>query len=146
MNIRPIQLNFIKCFGFYYVEILVAILLITIALIPTLESLSTAQLGSSIQKSLSTQHFSLNAKLEEVLAEPYSSLTAAAAISASPTVITNYSDANGSVDRRLVYLFGYDGDNADGDDNPFTGVDDGLMWVRVEIEHSAQYVESLSCN
>ena len=44
----------------------------------------------------------------------------------------------------VVFLFGYDGDNADADDDSFTGVDDGLMWVRVEIENSAQNFETIT--
>ncbi len=146
MRDRTKQFNNTAYLGFSYVEILVAILLIAIALVPALESLQTAQLGSSVQESLSSQHFHLNAKLEEVLAEPYSSLNTAAASSASPAIMTSYSDVSGVANRRLVYLYGYDGDNADGDDDPFTGVDSGLMWVRVEIEGTAQFVETLSCN
>ena len=146
MSVRAKILINTEFSGFSYVEILVAILLIAIALIPVLESLQTAQLGTSVQESLSTQHFHLNAKLEEVLAEPYNSLNTAAATSASPTVMTSYSDVSGAINRRLVYLYGYDGDNADGDDDPFTGVDSNLMWVRVEIEGTAQFIETLSCN
>jgi hypothetical protein len=33
----------------------------------------------------------------------------------------------------LVYLSRYDGDNADGDNNPFTGTDADLIWVRAAI-------------
>jgi hypothetical protein len=83
------------------------------------------------------------AKLEDVLAEPFSSLEVAATDAASASVPTSYSDNSGSVNRRVVYLSLYDGDNADADDDPFTGGDAGLMWIRTEIEGTLMSVESL---
>ncbi len=132
-----------KCAGFSYVEIIVATSLIAIALVPALESMQSAQIGAGVHQSLLTQHYHLATKVEEVLAQPFSGLETAAATAGSATTPTTYSDAAGSTHRRLVYLFGYDGDNADADDDPFTGVDDGLMWLRVEIEGSAQQFETL---
>ncbi|QMU60512.1 MAG: hypothetical protein GKR92_01880 [Gammaproteobacteria bacterium] len=130
--------------GFSYIEIIVATFLIAITLMPALESMEGALAGSEVHQSLSTQHFQLLSKMEEVLAQPYSALETAAAAAASATVPTSFSDAGGTTDRRLVFLFGYDGDNADADADAFTGVDDGLMWVRVEIEGSAQIFESVT--
>lgn len=130
--------------GFSYIEIIVATFLIAVALVPALESIEGALSGSEVHQSLSMQHHQLVSKIEEVLAQPYSALETAAAAAASATVPTSYSDAGGVTDRRLVFLFGYDGDNADADDNAFTGVDDGLMWVRVEIEGSAQKFETVT--
>ncbi len=49
----------------------------------------------------------------------------------------------GSVDRRLVFIANYDGDNADTDNDPFTGTDPGLLWVRVEIEGSVAALQAL---
>ena len=47
--------------------------------------------------------------------------------------------------RRLVYLSRYDADNADGNGNFFdAGMDEGLLWVRVEIEGTDQAIESLT--
>jgi len=40
-------------------------------------------------------------------------------------------------------LSAYDADNSDGDDDPFTGTDEGLLWVRVAIEGSVHDVLSL---
>ena len=36
----------------------------------------------------------------------------------------------------LVFLSRYDGDNADADDNSFTGTDEGLIWLRVTVENT----------
>lgn len=134
------------CFqkGFSYVEVLIATVLIAITLIPALEAIQGALIGSGIHESLTTHHYLIIDKVEEVLAEPYSALVTAASAAGSSTVSTSYSDAPGTSNRRLVFLFGYDADNADADNNPFTGVDDGLMWVRVEIESTGQFLETLS--
>ncbi|MFK7794525.1 MAG: hypothetical protein AB8B89_04175 [Gammaproteobacteria bacterium] len=133
-----------KCqYGFSYVEIILATLLISITLIPALESMQTAQLGSSVHQSLLTEHYHLRAKLEEVLSQSFNSLQAASLAAGSSNVASSYSDAGGSSSRRLVYLSLYDIDNADNDDDPFTGVDDDLIWVQVMIEHSSQKIQTL---
>ena len=53
------------------------------------------------------------------------------------------SDPGGTENRRKVFIGRYDGDNADADDDPFTGVDDGLLWVRVRIDGTHYDVETL---
>ncbi len=128
--------------GFSYAEVLVATLLLAVSLVPALEALQTGILASSIDESLTRLHYHLTSKMEEVLAESFPALEAAeAAAGGAPT---SYSDAVASPDRRLVFLSPYDGDNADADDDPSTGTDDGLLLVRVEIEASAHAVESLT--
>ena len=54
-----------------------------------------------------------------------------------------YSDAAGTESRRLVFLARYDGDDGDGDKDPFTGTDAGLLWVRVTIEDSPRSLETV---
>ncbi len=129
--------------GFSYTEILVSIVLISIALIPTIESIQIAHTGSSVYQSLSTQHYHLSSKIEEVLAQPYSSLESAAILAGAPNIPTSYSDSAGENNRRLVFLSLYDGDNEDSDDDPFTGTDAGLLWVRVSIEGTSKQFETL---
>lgn len=128
--------------GFSYTEVLVASLLLAVSLVPALEALQTATLGSGIHASRVVAHRLLTAKMEEVLAERFASLEAAeVAAGGAPTA---YSDPVASPDRRLVYLSRYDGDNADADGDFFTGTDDGLLWVRVEIEGTSLALESLT--
>jgi hypothetical protein len=43
-----------------------------------------------------------------------------------------------------VFLSRYDGDNADGDGDPFTGTDGDLIWVRVEIPGTTLDIEALT--
>lgn len=132
--------------GFHYVEVVVAVLLLTIAIAPALDALLSGLQGAAIPAIRMANRYWLGAKLEEVLSQGIGTLDAAATSAGNRTTPTSYSDANGSVDRRLVYLSRYDGDNADGDNNGFTGIDAGLIWVRVELENTNLALESLITN
>jgi hypothetical protein len=133
--------------GFSYLEVLIATALIAVCLVPALEALSTGGKGHDLQAVHAEDHYYLTAKLEEVLAQPFNSLDEAASAAASPTVPSSYSDSvstgDGRVLTRQVYLSRYDGDNADGNNNVFDGIDEGLLWVRVEIEESGLSMERL---
>jgi len=129
--------------GISYIEVLIAVALIAISLAPMMDAVHTATVSASVHEDATVQHLHLIAALEDVLAEPFSSLEAAATAAGSELVLTTYSDLPGSTNRRLVFLSLYDGDNADTDNDPFTGTDQGLMWVRVEIEDTVQAIETL---
>jgi Tfp pilus assembly protein PilV len=129
--------------GASYTEVLIAAILIVISLLPMSNAIRGAIDSSDSHEEASIRQMHMIAKLEDVLAEPFSSLEVAAIAAASASVPTSYSDSGGSVNRRLVYLSLYDGDNADADDDPFTGSDPGLMWIRTEIEGTLMSVESL---
>ncbi len=130
--------------GFSYTEVLVATFLIAILLVPALESLHSGIQGSQVHAVKAENHYRLTGKLEELLAQPFSDLEQEADTAGDPAVIIDaYSDAAGSEWRRLVYLARYDGDNADADNDPFTGTDQGLLWVRVQIEDTNDVLESL---
>ena len=128
--------------GLSQLEVLVATFLVAVSLVPALEALQTGVLAGGIHESQTILHHHLAAMLEEVLAQPFADLEAEAlAAGGAPTV---YSDAVAAPDRRLVFLSGYDGDDADADADPFTGVDPGLLWLRVEIEATAHALASLT--
>ncbi len=127
--------------GFSYVEVLVATAFVALALVPALEALEIGITGSGIHETELTRHYRLVAKLEEVLARPFAELEAEE--QASGGAPTSYSDPSGP-DRRLVYLSGYDGDDADGDGDPSTGADPDLLQVRVEIEATSHVLETLT--
>ncbi len=130
--------------GFSYTEVLVAISLIAILLIPALESLHSGVLGSGIHSTHANHHLRITGKMEEILAKPFSSLEQESDVAGGPAVVVDaYSDTAGTAGRRLVYLARYDGDNVDADNNPFTDVDAGLLWVKVQIEGENQALESL---
>ncbi len=133
--------------GFSYMEVLAASLLIGVAMIPALQALQSGAQGSSLQQQELIDRYLLAARMEELLAQPYSDLASAALAAGGPAVATGYSDSLATSDGRLlvreVFLAAYDGDNLDGDNNPFTGGDDGLLWVRVSVPGSVLRFESL---
>ena len=135
----------IRAAGFSYIEVLVATLLIAIALVPAIEALRTGVHGSAVHAGFAVNNFRVVDKLEETLARPFAELAAEADAVDDPNTLIPppYSDPAGTVDRRRVFIARYDGDNADGDDDPFTGVDDGLLWVRVRINRTHYDVETL---
>lgn len=130
--------------GISYVEVLIATVLIVLALVPAMEALSPGLKGSAIHASKTEQHYHITAKLEEVLAKSHIELDAEAVAINNPALASvNYSDLPTSPNRRLVYLSRYDADNADANGNVFDGVDEGILWVKVEIENSNLVVERL---
>ncbi len=139
--------NLVKKFsGFSYVEVLIATVLIAITLVPALEALQGSMMGSEVHENISIQQYQLQSKLEEILAKSFDELESAAIVAGSHTVATSLSDAMGVANRRVVFLSKYDGDNADSDSNPFTGMDEDLLWVRVEIENTSYSYETLTNN
>ena len=128
--------------GFSYVEVLLATTILALALVPALDALRVGVQGSGVHRDRAIQHYRLVGVMETVLAEPFGKLQSeAAAAAGAPTA---YSDPGGTPDRRLVYLAGWDGDDADGDGDPTTGVDPGLLYVRVEIAGTGLRLESLT--
>jgi type II secretory pathway component PulJ len=132
--------------GLTYVEVLIATALIAVTLLPAMDALKPATQGMSTHEEQTVRHYALIAMLEAVVARPFSELDTEAVTINDPTVAsTTYSDAPATNNRRLVYLSRYDADNADGNGDFFdAGMDEGLLWVRVEIEGTDQAIEALT--
>ena len=143
--------------GLTYIEVMIATALVAIALLPAMDGLYTSMRGSDVVESSSNEHYAALALMEDVLAEPFSMLTAAAAGAGDGVTPSSYSDGSGAPARRLVFIALYDADNSDGDGDVFTVLDhnadkdndpytgyEGLLWVRVEIEGSVTSLESLT--
>ena len=122
--------------GVSYVEMLLAVTVLGLALVPAIDALQMALTGSRVQEDVVQAHHRLASRMEEILVEPFANLDDAAQAAGSETAPTGYSDAAGPPDRVLVFLSRYDGDNADSDNDPFTGTDEGLLWVRLTIENT----------
>lgn len=134
-----------KTAGFTYTEVLVATTLIAILLLPAIDALHSGIQGGHIHAEEAGYQLSLVGKMEEVLAQSFSDLEQEAVAAGGPSsLVAAYSDTAGIPGRRLVYLARYDGDDADGDGDPYTGTDDGLLWVRVAIEGTPHALESLT--
>lgn len=130
--------------GFGYIEVLIATGLIALMLVPALDGLSTGLQGSQRQLVETAVHYHVASRMEEVLAKSFDELVQEAAAAGDANTPTSYSDAVDVQLRRLVYLGAYDLDNADGDNDPLTGGEPELLWVRVEIANSNQFLETLS--
>ena len=129
--------------GLTLVEVLVTVVLLAILLVPAISALHTGILGADIHADVASGHYRLTSRLEELCAEPFAELSAAATAAGSPSVPTAYSEAAGSPGRLLVFISLYDGDNADADDDPFTGTDTDIVWIRVDIEDSVYSVQTV---
>jgi len=130
--------------GFTYIEVVVAVLLLSLALIPALNAIRDSIAAGREQQVLISGSYAVFSKMEYVLAQPYGNLAGAAAVAGGPTNPTSYSDPAGTSARVFVYLAPYDADNGDSDNNPFTGGDPGLLWVRVALGDGSQAMESLA--
>lgn len=126
-------------------ELLIATLLIAIMLVPALDAMQSGIQGSGIHTQLAQNQYRMISKMEETLALPFAELLQQADLVADSKILIPppYSDAAGTESRRLVFLARYDGDDGDGDKDPFTGTDAGLLWVRVTIEDSPRALETV---
>ena len=129
--------------GLTYVEILIATLILLIGLVPALDALRSAVLGTGTNDAYVIAQHRLGGRLEELLLEPFSDLDDAAQAAGSPATPSSYSDPGGTPGRILIFLARYDGDDADTDSDPFTGGDEGLLWVRAAIEQTPYSLETL---
>lgn len=133
--------------GFSYIEVLIAMSLIAITLVPAMDALVPGVTGSAVQETYAEDYFQLIAIFEDVMAEPIADLDDAATAAGNPATATSYSDVFSYTDGRQitrnVFISRYDGDNADNDNDPFTGIDAGLLWIRVEIAGTKLSMESL---
>ena len=120
--------------GSAYLEVLIAAVILAVALAPAMQSLYSGLSTGDIHITQVALHHRADNMMTSMLGTPFDDLDTEALAVADPTVATAYSDAPGTTDRRIVYLSRFDGDNADADNDGFTGIDDGLLWIRVEIE------------
>jgi len=137
MNGRVTQL------GLTLVEVLITMVLLTILLVPAMRALQTSMTGAEVHAELATDQFRLTSRVEELLAEPFGDLADAASAAGGPGIASSYSDTAGPPGRLIVYLSLYDGDNADADDDPFTGTDAGLLWIRVAAEDTVHSLQTI---
>jgi hypothetical protein len=125
--------------GFLYVDVLVALLVLAVCLPAALAALSSATRAAAAERGAVALGYRSSGLMEQLLATPHAALDAAALAAGSATVPTSYSDVAGTPERRLVFIARYDVDDADGDGQPLTGGDAGLLWVRIAIEGRPAY-------
>ena len=128
--------------GLSYIEVMVATLLLTIALVPMMDALKPGLQGAQIHREQADTRFALGGKLEQVLAEPFDDLDAAATAAGAFDVATIYSDLAARVPHE-VFIWRWDVDNADADDDELTGGEDDILWVRVATADGVTELQTL---
>ncbi len=115
--------------GLSYVEVLIAVAIVAVCLAPATDALRDGMSAAATQRSHAVSQQRLKTRMEEVLANRFSTLDAAAmAAGNSPSAtVAAYTDAAGSAGRLLVTLYRYDGGAASGSDT-------GLLWVKTAVE------------
>ena len=129
--------------GLTLVELLVTVVLLGILLVPTINALHTAIVGSAVHTDVATSHYRVRSRVEDLLGEPYTALESATIAAGGSGNPSSYSETAGAPGRLVVFLSFYDGDNADEDDDPFTGTDPGLIWIRVAIEDTVYELQTV---
>lgn len=138
--------------GFSYVEVLVAMFILAIAIVPAMDAIQSGIQGAGIHESLTRQHYALIKRMEEVQADSYINLLSSAQTAGNATTPGSYSDPAGQTERVLVFLALYDADadpfilvdpDNDGDADVYTGDTSNLLWLNVALENSAQSMETL---
>ncbi len=127
--------------GFSYVEILLAMVLLLILLVPAMDALSSGLMGSVVPQA--EREARLREKMEEVLSRPYSELRAATYVAGgnSDTAIkTAYADASGATNRRLVIFY-----RCNTTTHALSSADTGLIRVKVyyQADGDAAAMETL---
>lgn len=134
--------------GFTLLEVIIAMAVLAVCLVPALEALRDTLGLLGIQETMAMDEYALLAKSEAVLAEGFTALDSAAAAAGGPTTPTSYSDlfttADGRQLTRNVYLWPMDGDNADLDADLFTGTDPGILYVKVALANTPLYHEAIA--
>lgn len=116
--------------GLSYVEVLLATLLISLTLVPMMESLQPGLQATAWHEQQSEIHYALTGTMETLLAEPFADLDAAAAAAGDASTATSYSNLLAAVPY-AVFISRYDVDNADADGDPLTGGESDILWLRV---------------
>ena len=124
--------------GLAYVEVLVALGLVVMGLVPMLDALQSSLLGSQASAQIAARDLSLRGKLEDVMSRPFAVLNAETYLSGGNTttsVSVALSDAAGA-DRRIVILYRTDGTTV-------SSADTGLLRIRVAYESGGTGLETM---
>lgn len=124
--------------GLAYIEVMVALVLAVMALVPALSALQGSVRGSQVLGAIAARDTSLRGKMEEVMSLPFDTLNAETFLTGGNTtssVSAALSDAAGA-ERRIVILYRTDG-------SVLSSADTGLVRVRVAYEAGGTALETL---
>jgi hypothetical protein len=129
--------------GFFYAEVLLSVVLLAVLLVPALQALQSGIAGG-LSPAAAARQANLRAKMEEVLAKPFSDQyapTYAVGGNTATSVSAALSDAVGTPNRRVVVFYRYDAAA-----NALSANDTGLVFVSVyyEADGIAQALNTLA--
>lgn len=129
--------------GLSYVEVLIAVVIVALCLVPALDALRDGVRTAAAQGSQAVNQQRLKTRMEEVLANRYVTLynavynpVMAVCNNIPSATVAAYSDAAGTADRLLVTVYCYDGSSPSVSDT-------GLLRVKVAIEGSNLSLDTL---
>ena len=120
--------------GYAYLEVLIAALVLSIALVSASDALREVVRHTQQVRTLMQTNYSAQALLETVLTKPYTTL--AAELSVTAPEASSFSDPVATPQRRIIYILPFDADNADADDNHFSGAESHMIRVQVVSEQN----------
>ncbi len=120
--------------GYAYVEVLIAAIVLAGALVPASEALRNVMQNSTQASDQIELYYEAYGAFEMLLAQPYGQLNSEAVATGGTVPSNALSEPPGTPNRILVWVARHDLDNADGDDDPLTGVEGGVLRVRLEME------------
>ncbi len=120
--------------GYAYLEVLIAAVVLSVALVPASDALREVVSHTQQQRDLLSINYNTQALFETVLTNPYTTL--AAEISVGSPVASRFSDPAATLHRRIVYILPFDADNADSDDDHFTGAESNLLQIQIVSENT----------
>lgn len=120
--------------GYAYIEVLIAAIVLSLALVPASDALMEVIRHTQEVRSLLQTNYHIQVLLETVLTNPYTTL--AAELSVAAPVASRFSDPTATTHRRIVYILPFDADNADTDDNHFSGAESNILRVQVVSENT----------
>ncbi|MEQ8659392.1 MAG: hypothetical protein RLW62_01105, partial [Gammaproteobacteria bacterium] len=123
-----------------YVEVLIATALLAVILAPAMDALRSGIRAGSVQAAEGALRLRVASCLEEALARAPTVLAAAAASAALGDALA--AEIPGTPACQLT-VTGWDGDDADGDGNPLTGIDAGLVHIEARVAGARYRATSL---
>lgn len=130
--------------GYSYVEVLVAAIILAGALVPASGALRDVLHASTQSRALLALQYEAFGAFEMLQTAPYGQLEAQAQTTGGTVPSALYSEAATTPNRMLVWVFPHDLDNADGDGDPLTGADAGVVRLRLEMEGTMIAYETLA--
>ena len=121
--------------GLSYVELLTTVVVVAVLAAPVADAVRAALQTSNAMLQERQWRLDVRSALEVALATPYAELEAR-----TGTILTQTSTSGNDV---VLSIERYDLDNADGDDDTATGVDDGVRLIRAALPGTAVRYQTL---